>query len=201
MIAAPTTRSGLDRTPRWSSIRKILSRIAKFADVRADRGSLQVQRFGYLPFWAPLPPKPYKQLIAFGFGRTLSRQEFRRRERADMPVRYPCEQLGEADPQSAREPDHREDPEVAGAALEIDKITPAHRRPVAEGMLGEVSSVALAQDVLPQAPKRRLRLRRSVVMHPERTGGRVPGNPGDDEPTPHVEAAGQFQDESQLRNP
>jgi len=61
---SPPTRRDLRRAARWSSIRKILSRIAKFADVRADRGSLQVQRFGYLPFWAPLPPKPYKQSVA-----------------------------------------------------------------------------------------------------------------------------------------
>jgi len=132
-----------------------------------------------------LPPKPYKQSVAFGFGRTLSWQEFRRRERADMPVRRPCEQLGEADLQSAREPDHVKIPEVAGAALKIDKIAPAHRRPVAESLLGEVGSVARSQDVLPQVAKRRMGLRRSV-MHPKRTGGRVPGDPGDDEPTPHV---------------
>jgi hypothetical protein len=96
-VEAGRGRSG---TPREAAlpptVGKILSRIAKFADIRADRGSLQVERFGYLSFGAPLPPKPHKQLTAFDFGRSLPRQEFRRRERANMPVRHPSEQLDDA---------------------------------------------------------------------------------------------------------
>jgi hypothetical protein len=141
-----------------------------------------------------LPPKPYKQSVTFGFGRTLPRQEFRRRERADMPARRPGEQLGEADPQGTREPDYREDPEVAGAALEIDKIAAAHRRPVAESLLREIRPAASALDVLPQAAERWMRLERSG-LHLKQTGGRVPSNPGNDEPTPHIEASGQSEDE------
>jgi hypothetical protein len=125
-IGAAPTRRDL-RRPAWrTTVRKILSRITKFADIRADRGSLQIQRFGNLSFWAALPPQPYKQSVAFSFARSIARQEFRRRERAAMPARHPGEQIGEAGLQGAREPDHREDPEVAGAALEIDKVAPAH---------------------------------------------------------------------------
>jgi hypothetical protein len=169
---------------QWrAAIRKVLPGIAQVPDIGADRTSFQIQRLGYLSFSASFPPKSYKQSVALGFGRTLSRQKFWRRERADMPAHHPGEQPGEADPEGAREPDHRKDPEVAGAALEIDKVAPTHRRPVAEGLLGEDCSVARMQDVLPQAAERRLGLGESA-LHPERTGSRVPGNPGGDETTP-----------------
>jgi hypothetical protein len=110
-----------------------------------------------------------------------------------MPVRHSGKQLGEADLQGARELDHGEDPEVAGAALEIDKIAPTHRCPVAEGLLGEVSAAARVKDVLSQAAERQAWLGKSV-LHLERTGGRVPDDPGSDESTPHIETSGQSQD-------
>src|SRR5260221_5021522 len=141
----PSPCRNFSRAARRAAIRKVLPRIAKFADIRTDPGSLQVQRFGDLPVPASLPPEPHKQSVAFGFGRTLPRQEFRRRKRADMPARHPGEQLGEADLQGARQPDHREDPEVASATLEIGKIAPGDRYPAAGGLLGVVSLPTAAQ--------------------------------------------------------
>ena len=80
-----------------------------------------------------------------------------------MPTRRPGEQLSEADLQGASEPDYREDPEVAGAALEIDKIASAHRRPVTESLLREIRPAASALDVLPQAAERWVRLEQSAL--------------------------------------
>jgi len=129
-MTAATTGRQLNRAAGATTIGKILSGVAQIADIGANRGSAQVQGFGYLLFRAPFPPEPNEKLVAFGFGRGFSGQEFRRRERTDMPIRNPGENLLEADSQCADEPDHGEDPEVPTAAPEVDEIAPAHGGPV-----------------------------------------------------------------------
>ncbi len=130
VVIALASSSTLSSVSRRATIGKLYPSVAQVANVWTDRGSSQIQCFSDLPFPAPFPPEPDQQLVAFGFGRGFPRQEFGGSEWPDMAIRHPGKQLGEADLQSAREPNHREDPEVAGATLEIDKIAAAHRRPI-----------------------------------------------------------------------
>jgi hypothetical protein len=86
-LATSATSQELRPVPRQATICELHPHIAWIADVRADRGSRQIQRFGDLLFPAPFAPEPDKQLVALGFGRGFSRQEFWGREWSDVPIR------------------------------------------------------------------------------------------------------------------
>lgn len=148
------TSGALNSASRLATVGKLYPSITQFADVWTDRGSRQIQRFSNLTFPAPFPPEQDQQLVALGFGRGSPRQEFGRSEWPNMTIHHPHKQIGEADLQCAREPDQREDPEISGAALEINKIAPTHRRSVAESLLRKIGLAPSELDVLPQAAER-----------------------------------------------
>lgn len=76
-VTAPAACHELSSIPRRTTIRKLYSAIAQILDVWADRASRQIQRFSDFRFPSTFSPEPDEQLIALGFGRRFSGQEFR----------------------------------------------------------------------------------------------------------------------------
>src|ERR1044072_4748116 len=67
--AASAACRDLNRTTGRPTIGKMLTHIAKFADIGTNGLRLQVQCLGNLPFRSAFPPQAKEHCIALGFGR------------------------------------------------------------------------------------------------------------------------------------